>query len=416
MAKILGVFRGKRTWTCCLALCFAAGIVLAEFSSVVCAQTSATAWDVGLPMPNDDPQWETVKTLWNKHWDGKNLDELIQAVTPLVGKYPDRIEPYLWLGKAHCLYAWHHRSVRTQHFKTAEQLMVKALKIDPGNVAAAKILMEALAFTADRNYVWSQYGALMKSLAPLPIGEALPDLNNTAAWQDFMKLWQQRADLEKGQAAIAMLDRIAAENPRDGMAQLWASRGNYYMGEVYSSLEQHDTKAMPYYMKGLAYGKKAVQLLPNSAPAHYWLQLNLARSVQFKSKPQQALKLMDLYTNLVFTARENVSYYFGGPLVTLGTMVTNGGWVTEKGMNFIGLNTDIDMLGLELMEVLYPDYYYFAYAKADILRYQGKKKEALAVLEKLIARNPDNNLTLIPENRSFIRFAKIMYNEIKQDK
>lgn len=213
-----------------------------------------------------------------------------------------------------------------------------------------------------------------------------------------------------------MLDRFAAENPRDGMALVWASRGNYYMGEVYSSLGEHDTKAMPYYMKGLAYGKKAICLLPNSAPAHYWLQLNLARSVQYKSKPHQALKLMDLYTNLVFTARENVSYYFGGPLVTLGTMVTNGGWVTEKGMKFIGLTIDIDMLGLELMEVLYPDYYYFAYAKADILRYQGKKKEALAVLEKLIARNPDNNLTLIPENRSFIRFARMMYTEIKQDK
>lgn len=416
MSKIQGILRGKLAWLYCLALCFITGIAWNGPSSVAYAQTSATAWEVGLPMPNGDPQWETVKSLWNKHWDGKNLDELIQAVTPLVSKYPDRIEPYLWLAKAHTLYAWHHRSVRTQHFKTAEQLMVKALKIDPGNVAAAKILLESLAFNPDRNYVWSQYGALVKSLAPLPIGEALPDLNSTPTWQDFMKLWQQRADLEKGKAAITMLDRFAAENPKDGLALTWASRGNYYMGEVYSSLGEHDTKAMPYYEKGLAYGKKAIRLLPNSAPAHYWLQLNLARSVQFKSKPQQALKLMDLYTNLVFTARENVSYYFGGPLVTLGTMVTNGGWVTEKGMNFIGLTIEIDMLGLELMEVLYPDYYYFAYAKADILRYQGKKKEALAVLEKLIARNPDNNLTLIPENRNFIRFARIMYNEFKQGK
>ena len=51
----------------------------------------------------------------------------------------------------------------------------------------------------------------------------------------------------------------------------------------------------------------------------------------------------------------------------------------------------------------------------EILRYKGKKKEALAILEKLIARNPENNLTLIPENISFIRYAKILYNEMKKD-
>ena len=375
----------------------------------------SNAWEVGLPMPTYDPLWEKAKTLWNKHWDGKNLEELIEVSATLKDKYPDRIEPYIWLGKAHNLYGWHNRSERKEHFKASEQLMLKALKIDPGNVAAKKIFLEALAFTSDSNYVWSKYGNFIRSMGPLPIGEALADLNNMPNWQDFMKLWKQRANLEKAKEAIAMLERFAAEKPNDGYAQLWATRGNYYIGECYTSfgMEEHNTKAMPHYEKGLAYAKKAVSLLPNSVPAHYYLQLNLSRIVQYKSKPQQALKLSELYTNLMFAARENDSFMFCGPLITLGTMITNGGWVAEKGMSLIGVNIDIDLLGIEIMEGLYPDYYYFPFVRADIMRYKGKKKEALAILEKLIARNPDNNLTLIPENRSFIRFAKTLYNEMK---
>ena len=385
--------------------------------SPVHAQGTNAAWQVGLPIPTYDPLWEKAKALWDKHWDGKNLEELIEVSTTLKDKYPDRIEPYLWLGKAHNLYGWHNRGKRKVHFKASEELMLKALKIDPNNVAAKKIFIEALAFTEDSNYVWSKYGNLIRSMGPLPIGEALVDLNSMPNWQDFMKLWKQRADLKKADEAIAMLERFAAENPKDGLAQLWAARANYYVGECYTSfgLEAHNTKAMPYYEKGLAYAKKTVALLPNSVPAHYYHQLSLSRIVQFKSKAAQALKLSELYTNLMFAARENIDFLFCGPLITLGTMITNGGWVAEKGMSIIGVNIDIDLLGIEMMEVLYPDYYYFPYVRADILRYKGKKKEALAILEKLIARNPENNLTLIPENISFIRYAKILYNEMKKD-
>ncbi len=377
----------------------------------------AKAWEVGLPMPTYDPLWEKAKALWDKHWDGKNLKELIEVATALKDKYPDRIEPYLWLGKAHNLHGWHNRSGRKDHFKTSEELMLKALKIDPKNIAAKKIFVEALSFTEDSHYVWSKYGKLIRSMSPMPIGEALADMNSMPAWNDFMKLWKQRADLNKADEAIAILEKFAAEKPKDGFAQLWAARANYYVGECYTSfgLEAHKTKAMPYYEKGLAYAKKTIALLPHSVPAHYYWQLSLSRIVQFKSKPQQALKLGELLNHLLFAARENVGFMFCGPLITLGTMITNGGWVAEKGMGIAGISIDVDLLGIEINEVLYPDYYYFPYVKADILRYKGKKKEALAVLEKLIARNPNNNPTLIPENISFIRYAKILYNEMKQD-
>jgi len=62
-------------------------------------------------------------------------------------------------------------------------------------------------------------------------------------------------------------------------------------------------------------------------------------------------------------------------VLCLGTMVTNGGWVTEKGMVIASINLDIEMNGLEQSEILYPDYLYIPYARADILAYKGKKTE-----------------------------------------
>jgi tetratricopeptide (TPR) repeat protein len=96
-------------------------------------------------------------------------------------------------------------------------------------------------------------------------------------------------------------------------------------------------------------------------------------------------------------------------------MVTNGGWVTEKGMVIASINLDIEMNGLELAEIFFPDYLYIPYARADILAYKGKKKEAMAILEKIIAANPDAN-PVIPENRSFQRAAKELLSDLQQGK
>jgi tetratricopeptide (TPR) repeat protein len=73
------------------------------------------------------------------------------------------------------------------------------------------------------------------------------------------------------------------------------------------------------------------------------------------------------------------------------------------------------MNALEIAEILCPDYFYIPYTRADILAYKGKKKEALAILEKLINRDPDINKQ-IPENHAFLRLAKNLYHDIKNGK
>ena len=75
----------------------------------------AGVWDMDPPLPNNDPQWEQVRALWTKHYDGDYLDELIAALAPLKEKNPERVEPYLWLARAHYLHARYHRKDRPAH-------------------------------------------------------------------------------------------------------------------------------------------------------------------------------------------------------------------------------------------------------------------------------------------------------------
>jgi tetratricopeptide (TPR) repeat protein len=73
------------------------------------------------------------------------------------------------------------------------------------------------------------------------------------------------------------------------------------------------------------------------------------------------------------------------------------------------------MNALEIAEILCPNYFYIPYTRADILAYKGKKKEALVILERIIARDPDVD-NQIPENHAFVRMAKTLYKDIKNGK
>jgi len=375
----------------------------------------AFPWDPQPPIPNDDPpRWEKVKTLWNKHYGGDNLDELISTLTSLKEVYPAKIEPILLLAKAHYLHARYKSQDRKEHFEKSEQYALQACKMDPKNLYALTTLIETLCYSRDHNYIFSKYGALIRSYAPVKdTTEALPDMKYPG-WNAFKALWLARLDVEKGKAAASMVEKMARENPADGLAQTWASRANYYVGQYYTSTDEHD-KGMPYYKQGIAYGTLARKLLPNSVPANYWYMLNQSRSIQFTSLVNKSFYLKSILDPIYFCSRENSLYYFCGPVISLATIVTNGGWITEKGMHLVNITLEMDLNGLEIASILFPHYYYIPYAWADVLAYKGKKAEALAILEKIMASDPNVD-PLIPENHCFIRLAKRLYNDIKQGK
>jgi len=375
----------------------------------------AQAWDNDPPLPGGDPQWEKVRILYANHYGGKNLAELIAVLTPLKDKYPNTVEPYLWLSRVHYLQARYEKKGSAENFEKAEKFAAQACQMAPKNPLAIRMLADALIYNRDHAYIFGHYGALFKSFSPLPCEEALPPMKNYAGWDAFMQQWAARADITKAQSAVSLMEKIAQEHPNDALAQTWAARAAYCVGEYYTSTGEHDAKGLPYYNKGMLYAGKARKLQPNYVPASYWYQICRARSVQFTSLLNQGRYLMDMLIPLLYADRESGTYYYFGPILTLGTMITNGGWVTEKGMKLANITLEMDMNALEIAEILCPDYFYIPYTRADILAYKGKKKEALAILEKLIARDPDANKQ-IPENHAFLRLAKDRYNDIKNGK
>ncbi|KQC08711.1 MAG: hypothetical protein APR62_00155 [Smithella sp. SDB] len=375
----------------------------------------AFPWDMRPPIPGyDPPRWEKVRILWNKHYKGNDIDDLIDTLTSLKEAYPAKIEPITLLARAHYMHARYISQNRKEHFEKAEQYAYKACKMDPKNLYAFFTLVETLCYGRDRNYIFSKYGALIKSFTPIRgTGEALPDMSYPG-WSTIKALWVARLDVEKAKKAATMLEKIANDNPSDVLAQLWASRSNYYIGEYYTCLDEHN-KGMPYYKKGIAYATLAYKILPTSVPANYYCMLNRARIIQFTNIANKALYLKDILDPIFFCSKENSLYYFCGPIISLATIITSGGWITEKGMRLANVTSDMDMNFLELAEIMFPDYYYIPFARADLLAYKGKKTEALAVLERVIAGNPDVD-PMVPENHGFIRVSKRLYNDIKQGK
>jgi tetratricopeptide (TPR) repeat protein len=395
---------------------FLAGILVILAAVLALQGTVYAQWgELEMPLPANDPQWRKVKALWDTHWGGKNLPELIAVLTPLKDTYSDRMEPYLWLARAHYLHARYIRSEREHHFEQSERYAVQACKMAPNNPVTIKVLVDTLIHSRDRSYIFGHYDTLIRSYAPLKDEEALPPMKNYPEWEAIQPLWDGRADIQKAERAMIMFENLAKAHPNDALAQAWASHANYYLGECYTSLGEHDTKAMPLYRKGMAYAQKARTLKPHSVAANYWYQNNLARSIQFTSLLNKARYLNDITTPLMYCDRENSTYSNFGPVLTLGVIIANGGWVAEQGMKMAGIRMEMAKNAMEIAEILYPRHFTVPFIKADILASKGKKKEARAVLEKLLAKNPDD-YPQPPYNLSFYRMAKTLYSQIQEDK
>ena len=382
--------------------------------NLVSSISYAGVWDLDIPIPSNNSQWVTFKTLWDRHWNGENIDQIITCLKDINQKSPDSLEANLWLSKAYSFKGKHTN--KESDYSQAEIYAVRAHEIDKDNIIALKLLIDVVPNIYNFKEIMTKYGPWIKSVSPLPVGEALLPMPLQPGWEKFYQLWTQRYDEDKAVAAVKMLDEMAVADPNDGMVQVWASRGNYYLGEYWSSMDQHDTKAMPYYKKGIQYGEKAKKLLPYSVPATYWYQLNLARSLQFANIFTKARHLTTFVSLLLFCSYENPLYYYFGPNLTLGTMITNAGWVAEKGMGIAGVSLENEMTSLGLAEILYPDYLYIPYAKADILAYKNKKEEAIKILENILVMNPDQSKYAVAENRSHQRFSRLLYNKLKKEK
>ncbi|MBU0993879.1 MAG: hypothetical protein KJ737_15400 [Proteobacteria bacterium] len=399
------VLKSVKVLTCvCLLLVFTA---LNAFST--------GEWELSIPLPAGDPLWNEVQILWDNHWDEKNIDDLIGTLNQLEKQNGDTPETCLWLARIYYLKARYHKKGRTENLKQSERYAAKAISIDDNNMAAMKLLITSVSSYADMAYIKNTYGPLFLTKLPVPIGRALPEMDHIPAFKEAMIDWDMREDIHKGKKAVAVFKKIADDNPKDLLAQLWVARGDYYLGFYHLSMGRYDV-ALPIFKEGNVYGLKALDLSPHSVPANYWRQLNLARSIQNENILVKARYLKPIMSHLVFTANENMTYLYCGPLISTATIIEKGGWVAEKGVGLAGYTVDTVMTGLELAVLAYPTYFYTHFAKAEMLYHLGRKEEAKELINRIIHMDPHQNPYHAPENICTQRLARLFLSEFFREK
>jgi len=80
-------------------------------------------------------------------------------------------------------------------------------------------------------------------------------------------LWQERLDLEKTKASIALYKEILAEEPTNVAAMWKITRAYHWLGTKIKEKDQQ----VPTLEQGISYAEKAVSLRPDCVDCHYWL-------------------------------------------------------------------------------------------------------------------------------------------------
>lgn len=388
-------------------------VVLCSIFTWTLAQGADWVWEIDPPIPGHDAEWLPIKKLWDRHWDGSTLAEMISQMHVLERKYPKRLEPSLWLARLYLYLGDSQKNNKRENYKRAEFYAVQAHKIDKHNELALKILVLVMPNIENTTYTLKNYGDWIKEAAPLKDGWLVPEMQGLD-WVNGIALFAQGAqDHQKLIRAAELFTQIADRRIQDGTAQTWASYANYEVGEYYSSIGKHDTQALPFYRKGMTYGDKALKLMPHSVPAHYWYFANLGRSVENTSLLNQARYLDTMLKHISFCARENGFYNYFGSAISLATIITKGGWVVEKGFSISGVGLESICRSLDLTEILYPQVLRLRFAKADISAYQNRREEAIQTCERIMRTNPQVSSFTGIGNCNSIGFAQQLYNKLK---
>ncbi len=358
----------------------------------ICASSAQASddwvWDMLPKTPVYDVRWQRVDKLWETHWDGKNLDQIVALLEEIKTDHPTKSEPLIWLSRVHYIKANQHSSGRNANYQKSEEYAAAALRLDATNLYAFKNLLGTLPFTKESQAALNEYAPYFKSFGPLPSGNLVQPLSQYAEWPQIRELWVSRNDnIENGLKALSMIEELAAKNPQDGLVMTWLCRATYDMGQYYYFLG--NASAMEYYKRAVTLGEKAMALDPYSVPANYWYELALARTIESESLMTQAKYIVPLVKHGLFCLRENPLYNYNGPALMLSTMITNGGWVTEKGMAMAGVSLADSMHYLDLGAVIYPTKFYIYFGKADVLAYTKKQADALETIAMVKNLNAD---------------------------
>jgi len=200
-------------------------------------------------------------------------------------------------------------------------------------------------------------------------------ISTTAIFADSVKEADrliESKDITNIKASIAILEKTIEERPLNGEAQWTMAKAHLYLGDrvIDGKLEIFEA--------GKAYAEKAVQLLPNSADAHFWLSALIGRVGQTRGVLQSLFMVNPLKKELDIVLEIDPNYaaaYFALSVLYTeapGRPLSIGS--KEKALENAWRSVDLD-----------PDNIEHNVNLAKVLINNKKTKEALEVLNNVLA-------------------------------
>lgn len=364
-------------------------------------------WDIEIKAPRYDPLWEKIKTLSKDHRDIKKIDRILSTACTLKRKYPEKAAPLLWLAWAYNQKALRCDCEREEQRRLNKKAIYYAKKSysKEKTRAAFKIFASSISAFKNIDAIKKEHGGWIKECAPLPYGRGLPELEDMAQWKKIAPYWDKRSNIKSAMRAVEMFKNIADKKKGDLTANLWASRGFYYLGSYYA-VKDDDKKAVYYFKKGTEYGKRSIDLSPYNLPANYWYFLNFGRTMEYAGIFEQTINAKSMLKYIVFCFRENMMYFYFGPVMIAGGAIARGGWLTRNILEMLGYHLNDVLTALDMAEILYPDYFRIQSCKAEIYFNTGQKEKARKILISLLKKDPAVNRIHEAENRVVLMAAK----------
>lgn len=250
-----------------------------------------------------------------------------------------------------------------------------------------------------------------------------------AMMSEAMGHWDKRDDKAELKAAIASWEKVVAEDPKNAQALTWLSRANYFLADGFMAVEGAPADAeFAVYQKGVDYGERALLVIDPgfeqqmraeakfedaigtiekpAATAAYWYAANLARFASKKGLSERLFYKDKLRATMERIVEVDPTIFYGGADRFLG-----GYFAALPGI--AGRDLDRSAKHFEASLKAAPGYLGTKIVKAQFLAVAKDDEDMYrALLDEVIAADPEVIPEVGPENRAAQRTAKKMLEDI----
>jgi tetratricopeptide (TPR) repeat protein len=155
-------------------------------------------------------------------------------------------------------------------------------------------------------------GALLIALSGGRAWTQDPRAEADGLYREAVALLQKDLSNETLAKALALLERAAAQDP--GREEVWIeiSWRAWMLGDdLPKGAGEDKKKRLAYFDKGMAAGKKAIELNPKSVGGLYWYSVNMAAGGEMKGVLSSLTMAGELFSNISRVDRRDPYYLYG---------------------------------------------------------------------------------------------------------